>query len=456
MNRFANTPTGTSSHSAILRRSMNGGSRGAPWRLISLAPSLLAFHLAGQSALLAQGLVYLSPEAYDSIPAASAPLSKAPLPARMDLSRNLPPPGAQGLQASCVGWAVAYGLKTYQESVERGRGPTGPMQMFSPAFIYNRLVRGNCRGFTHIRDALEIVASDGVAPLSVFPYDPNSCSRLPDRRALEVARDYRVSSYTTVNDINGAKAQLANGFPIVIGMDVGSVFQEHGSGVFHGEPGYSNCCYGHAMLVVGYDDGMQAFRVFNSWGREWGDNGYGWISYRAYRNQVREAYVARDMSSSNATVPPREREETSRRASGRMSAVLDAPVIAFDRPIRTPVGVYPGISIRVPGRVLNAGGRSAQVVLRFFNRQNGAPLQAPPAEYTYRDARGGVATGTDPFSLASGDVNLSSMDMGIPYGALNLRPTNFRMRYHLMVKATLYVDDWLVAESEPTPLTVQW
>ena len=387
----------------------------------SLALSLLAFNFAGHSPLSAQGLVYLSPEAYDAIPVASAPLSKAPLPARMDLSRNLPPPGAQGLQASCVGWAVAYGLKTYQEAVERGRSATGPAEMFSPAFIYNRLVRGNCSSGTHIRDALQIVVNEGVAPLSVFPYYPNSCSRLPDRRASEVARNYRVSSYTTVNSIDAVKAQLANGFPIVIGMDVGRGFEAHGSGVFQGEP-YPT--YGHAMLVVGYDDGMQALRLFNSWGREWGEDGYGWISYRAFQNQVREAYVTQDMSSSNTTVPPREREEPSRQTTSRVSAMLDAPVIAFDRPIQAPSGVYPGISIRVPGRVLNAGGRSAQVVVRFFNRQNGAPVRAHPAEYTFRDAKGGVATGTNQFTLASSDVNLSFTDMGIPYVALNLRPTN--------------------------------
>ena len=425
----------------------------ASWRFVVLALSLLAVHFAGHSALSAQGLVYLSPDAYDALPVASAPLSKAPLPARVDLSRRLPPPGAQGLQASCVGWAVAYGLKTYQEAVERGRTPTGPEQMFSPAFIYNRLVRGNCSSGTNITDALRIVANEGVAPLSVFPYDPNSCSRLPDRRAAEVARNYRVSSYTTVNSIDDARAQLANGFPIVIGMDVGPGFEAHRSGVFHGDPYLT---FGHAMLVTGYDDGRQAFRVFNSWGSEWGEGGYGWVSYRAFRSQVREAYVAEDMSSSNAPVPPPQREPPSRRTTGRVSAMLEAPVIAFDRPVQTPVGVFPGISIRVPGRIQDAGGRSAQVVVRFFNRQNGAPLRAHPADYTFRDATGGVATGTNQFALASGNVDLSSADMGIPYEALNLHPTNFRMRYDLMVKATVYVDNWPVAESELTPLTVRW
>ncbi len=36
---------------------------------------------------------------------------------------------------------------------------------------------------------------------------------------------------------------------------------------------------GHAMLIVGYDDSKQAFRVKNSWGTGWADNGYVWFSY---------------------------------------------------------------------------------------------------------------------------------------------------------------------------------
>jgi hypothetical protein len=40
---------------------------------------------------------------------------------------------------------------------------------------------------------------------------------------------------------------------------------------------------GHAMVIVGYSERRQAFKVMNSWGTEWGDGGFGWISYRAIR-----------------------------------------------------------------------------------------------------------------------------------------------------------------------------
>lgn len=36
---------------------------------------------------------------------------------------------------------------------------------------------------------------------------------------------------------------------------------------------------GHAMAIVGFDDNIQAFKVQNSWGKSWGENGYVYVAY---------------------------------------------------------------------------------------------------------------------------------------------------------------------------------
>jgi hypothetical protein len=61
---------------------------------------------------------------------------------------------------------------------------------------------------------------------------------------------------------------------------------------------------GHAMCVIGYDDRLEggAFQIMNSWGREWGENGIGWIRYRDFREFVREAYGVDPMPKKGAAL----------------------------------------------------------------------------------------------------------------------------------------------------------
>ncbi len=49
---------------------------------------------------------------------------------------------------------------------------------------------------------------------------------------------------------------------------------------------------GHAMCVVGYDDKnyVGSFLLMNSWGPEWGINGFAWVPYGVFKYFVREAY----------------------------------------------------------------------------------------------------------------------------------------------------------------------
>lgn len=44
------------------------------------------------------------------------------LPERVDLRPFLPPPGDQGRQHSSIAWALAYGLKSFQENLQREVG----------------------------------------------------------------------------------------------------------------------------------------------------------------------------------------------------------------------------------------------------------------------------------------------------------------------------------------------
>src|SRR5262249_22391836 len=71
-----------------------------------------------------------------------APGENPTLASSVDLSKDFPLPGNQGQQYSCVGWALGYAIKTYQERVELGWSLEAPEHQFSPAYIYNQLNNG--------------------------------------------------------------------------------------------------------------------------------------------------------------------------------------------------------------------------------------------------------------------------------------------------------------------------
>jgi hypothetical protein len=126
--------------------------------------------------------------------------------------------------------------------------------------------------------------------LSIAEYkDPNTCRR-PTKSEVTAATDFKIDNWLRFDFVaDDLKSRLAAGDPIVIGFMVDKGFDQlRGSQVYAGQQGMT---YPHALTVVGYDDYKQAFKVINSWGIEWGQKGFGWISYDAFQRDAREAYV---------------------------------------------------------------------------------------------------------------------------------------------------------------------
>ena len=263
--------------------------------------SLVLLHgTAAAQAPRSTGLIFLDPVAYNAIPPAPPPL-KGPPPAVVDLSDYgyFPEPGNQGDQRSCVGWAVGYGMMSYYKNREFRLQKLQSDFRFSPAFIYNQIKHKNCNGGSLIRDALNVIESQGLLPIEDFKYDPNSCADHPSVAQIQSAWNYRIGRWMRVNvqSLAEMKAHIVRGFPVVIGMNVYSSFQDWGGGGVYktsiedaGKP-----LGGHAMVVVGYAEQLKAFKVLNSWGTSWGDRGYAWIDYSTFHNMAREGYVTIDI-----------------------------------------------------------------------------------------------------------------------------------------------------------------
>ena len=224
-------------------------------------------------------------------------------PTSIDLSLNFPTPGDQGQQNSCVGWATAYALKSYQENVEVGWSLNTSYHLFSPAFIYNQIVIGNDGG-SYIKDALNLAVNKGVSTLATMPYSHLDYMTQPSVAAFEEASRYKAARWFRINDTAQIKAALVNRKPVVCGIAVyESLVNLSGVNSVYNTVSGQNLG-GHAVTIVGYNDNKfgGAFKIINSWSPNWGNDGYFWLPYSfAAQGIMREAYVLEDAE--NGSIP---------------------------------------------------------------------------------------------------------------------------------------------------------
>ena len=78
------------------------------------------------------------------------------------------------------------------------------------------------------------------------------------------------------------KTSLVNGFPFVVGISIYSSFESYNvyaTGIIPMPSKYDKLLGGHTVLCCGYDDSKQVWIMRNSWGVNWGDNGYFYLPY---------------------------------------------------------------------------------------------------------------------------------------------------------------------------------
>lgn len=219
----------------------------------------------------------------------------------VDLSALFPAPGQQGMQGSCVSWALGYYIKSYWEGLENGWALNTDNHITSPQYIYSQTHVSNASGGggSYMQDALNLLTSQGAATLDVSPYDPwNDFGffNTPTDPMRQQAIRFRNNSWSALplRDVDAIKNWLCSGSPVGLAIPVYPDFDnldafndtyDNFNGTLRGW---------HAIALTGYDDTRQAFSFINSWDVFWGLNGHGWISYDLIANNDLEAYVMFD------------------------------------------------------------------------------------------------------------------------------------------------------------------
>lgn len=257
----------------------------------------------------ATGYIPEAPEKYASMPQVNR--YRAYFGPEKDLSALFPKPGNQGEQGSCVAWATAYAARSYYEVRQQSSKPSDSTHIFSPAFVYNQLKMGGCDGGSSMSMALDLLKKTGAASLAKFPYDPHSCTHLPDERVVSEAASFRIDDWKKVDghNLDDIKGQIFAGNPVMFGMFISDSFDRLGKNQIYNDLS-SPRTGGHAMVLVGYSEAKQAFKLVNSWGDNWADKGFAWVSYQAIEKWMQNAFVMQLAAApAPAIVPPVSIEE---------------------------------------------------------------------------------------------------------------------------------------------------
>jgi len=203
---------------------------------------------------------------------------------------------SQGETQLCVAYALAYARTTLYNQNKRVTDEDDQLRnLFSPGFMYwCASAEGNdCFSGLNPIKALEVLSNHGIAPIrsvenaDYYPFTSTRlCYNYPSnfKEDLSEASLYKIDKWSKVDNIAQIKTALSQGSPCLYGIRVVNSFHTITGGSLwtpysSESPDNSNSI--HALVVIAYDDYRHggAFKIANSWGCEWGDDGDIWIKY---------------------------------------------------------------------------------------------------------------------------------------------------------------------------------
>jgi C1A family cysteine protease len=236
----------------------------------------------------------IKPKATNAEKAISVETPLVGLPASLDWRSNpynyVTPVRDQGSCGSCWAFATTGALESY--TLIKNNQPNMNVDL-AEQILVSCSHAGSCGG-GYIDQASDFIRDTGLPEESCYPYTARNgnCRRACTNWWLNTdmidSWSYVTTTSLTDNDIDDIKNALDTYGPLVTTMNVYTDFFSYESGIYSYASG--NYEGGHAILIVGYDDANHYFIVKNSWGTNWGEDGFFNIAYSQINPPVEFGY----------------------------------------------------------------------------------------------------------------------------------------------------------------------
>ena len=225
----------------------------------------------------------------------SAGTGTKPLPTHIDLRPLFPPVHDQGERGTCVAFAVTAAHEIFRAA------NTSSIEDLSEEILYwgCKQIDGDLEPGTSFSSAMMALRKWGQPAEALWPYDKSRDDTTTSYIAATQAIDPRACYKAQLREINSTileiRRQLAEGYPVILRIRMSSTLFYPISGRIALPSPDEIVDEGHAVLVVGYDEryipNEGTLIIRNSWGHDWGDDGYGYLPYVYIDQYGGEAWI---------------------------------------------------------------------------------------------------------------------------------------------------------------------
>lgn len=149
-----------------------------------------------------------------------------------------------------------------------------PLMSVQPLLNCIAKSEGNCGGGLHSSAFNHFVEFGAILSDQEYAAKANPCKQKLGTRA--VAWDYVNYPPDKLPSVKQLKEALLEHGPLTVLVHMDDPFKAYKGGVFNER---NTRMVNHAVLLLGWDDGKKAWLLLNSWGTQWGEEGYMWIAW---------------------------------------------------------------------------------------------------------------------------------------------------------------------------------